>query len=134
MDKAKQAYSARHKFLLFDYLICFAALSLIAAAFFWAQNTGEGEPQFHIEGPGGVWLYPRDAEETIDVEGPLGITRILISNGTARVLSSPCQSQVCTGMGAIHKPGGWIACLPNRVVISVERTGNTKEVIDGVSY
>ena len=65
------------------------------------------------------WIYPLDAETTVRVPGPLGETVVEIADGAVRVVSSPCPEKICIKTGRISKPGQWIACLPNRVFISI---------------
>ena len=61
-----------------------------------------------------------DVERTIAVQGPLGVTRIEIRGGSARVISSPCPDKICVRMGWLSRVGEYAACLPNRVVMTVE--------------
>jgi hypothetical protein len=79
-----------------------------------------------LKGPGGSWVYPQDrpAAELIHVAGPLGDTVVELRNSGARVLSSPCANQLCVASGAVHVRGQWIACLPNRVLVTVEASGS----------
>ena len=61
-----------------------------------------------------------DVERTIAVQGPLGVTRIEIRGSSARVVSSPCPDKICVRMGWLSRVGEYAACLPNRVVMTVE--------------
>jgi hypothetical protein len=97
-------------------LILLAALTVLAGA---AAYAGGGEAAVTVKGPGGSWVFPPSAEETLRVPGPLGETVVELRGGRARVLSSPCTNQTCVAAGAIHSRGQWIACLPNRVLVSV---------------
>jgi len=95
------------------------------------QEAGQGAAQ----GAGGEaeqqWIYPLDAETTVRVPGPLGETVVEIADGAVRVISSPCPEKICIKTGAISKPGQWIACLPNRVFISIR--GKRSEQPDAIS-
>jgi len=51
------------------------------------------------------------------IEGPLGNTEVHIQQGRVWVSGSPCPDKVCIHMGKIPDNGGFIACLPNRVII-----------------
>ncbi|MDK2897270.1 MAG: hypothetical protein PWP04_1390 [Candidatus Atribacteria bacterium] len=53
----------------------------------------------------------------LTVSGPLGETLIAIQAGKAWVAHSPCPDKVCMEMGKIPDNGGFIACVPNQVVI-----------------
>ena len=78
-----------------------------------------------------IGRYPLNRDQTVNVPGPLGKTVLRIDSGHARVLSSPCPYKQCIRMGSIGSDGGVIACVPNKIVISVVN-GETKK-LDAVS-
>ncbi len=59
----------------------------------------------------------------------IGGTRIEISEGHIRFVSSDCPDKTCVKSGWLEKSGESAACVPNRVVIRL--TG--KEEYDGVT-
>lgn len=65
------------------------------------------------------------------VPGPLGITRIAVEAGRARVVADPGPRQYCVKQGWLMHPGEIAICAPNRV--SLQITGRTK-VYDSLSY
>ncbi|WP_374326233.1 NusG domain II-containing protein [Azonexus sp.] len=65
------------------------------------------------------------------VPGPLGITRIAVEPGRARVVADPGVRQYCVKQGWLMRPGEIAICAPNRV--SLQITGRTK-VYDSLSY
>ncbi|MPN63439.1 hypothetical protein SDC9_211198 [bioreactor metagenome] len=67
----------------------------------------------------------------IFVPGPLGITRIAVEPGRARVVADPGPRQYCVKQGWLMRPGEIAICAPNRV--SLQITGRTK-VYDSLSY
>ena len=63
------------------------------------------------------------------VVGQLGVTRIEIRDGKARILRSPCKLKVCIKSGYIQYADRISVCLPNRV----ERVeGNAERGLDAV--
>lgn len=62
-------------------------------------------------------LVNNETNNILMIEGPLGITEVHIHQGKVWVSSSPCPDKVCIHMGKIPDNGGFIACLPNRVII-----------------
>jgi len=56
-------------------------------------------------------------EKVITLEGPLGETIVKMEGGKVWVSSSPCPDQICIEMGKIPENGGFIACIPNRIII-----------------
>jgi hypothetical protein len=88
-----------------------------------------------VTGDEGIWVYPAETggqARLVSVQGPLGDTVLEIKGGQARVISSPCLNQTCVAAGAIHRRGAFIACLPNRVMVSVE--GGEDEDLDASSW
>ncbi|MFM1912105.1 MAG: hypothetical protein RJB18_1496 [Pseudomonadota bacterium] len=75
--------------------------------------------------------YSLDQNRTIDIKGPIGITRILIANGKARFASSPCPNQYCVHQGWLSHKGQAAICLPNQV--SLELLGGEKP-FDSLNY
>lgn len=56
----------------------------------------------------------------ISVTGPRGKTVIEIDGARARVVDSPCPDKVCVHFGWLSKKDAFSACLPNRVLVTVE--------------
>jgi hypothetical protein len=65
--------------------------------------------------------YSLDTDRTVEVEGPLGKTVVEIRNGHARIVASPCPHKLCTRMGQVGRDGGFVACVPNRVVVCIAK-------------
>jgi len=103
----------------FDFGIAIPLLGAVIASFFGAYSDAGGRSTVNLKSENGEWVFPLDAVETMRVSGPLGDTVIEISGSAARIVSSPCQNQTCVASGAVHAPGQWAACLPNRVMLYV---------------
>ena len=96
-----------------------------------AVASSRNNPMIKISGAHDEWLLPVGAEEEVLVPGPIGVNRVVVAAGSARVAAAPCANQICVHTGRISEPGQWIACLPNRVLVSVE---SANETIDARSY
>lgn len=70
-------------------------------------------------------------DQTIEVPGPLGISRIAVHNRQARVASDPSPRQYCVHQGWLKQAGEIAVCLPNQV--SVELAGSVKRY-DSLNY
>ncbi len=68
------------------------------------------------EGQREITVAP-ETRETLTLRGPLGQTTVAIQGGKVWVVFSPCPDKTCIKMGKIPDNGGFIACVPNRVVI-----------------
>jgi len=60
-----------------------------------------------------------DEDRVVEVEGPLGITEVVISEGEVWVRSSPCREKICIKMGRVKRVSEQVVCIPNRVVVEV---------------
>lgn len=104
-----------------------AIIAAAAAAVAWsgADAYGSGSrPVLTVSDGSREWLYPLEADRDVPVPGPLGTTVVELRGGSARFLSSPCPNQTCVHAAAISSPGQWSACLPNKVLIRVDGTGD----------
>ncbi len=120
-----------------DYLSILFACFLIVISSIYVYGSGEGRLYVHIKSSSREWLLPLDGvTKVIKVRGPLGITEVEIDKKSARIIESPCKNKICIRSGAISKPGQWIACLPNRVIVSIEgrKYGKTDNYVDAVNF
>jgi hypothetical protein len=68
-----------------------------------------------------VARYSLSKDRITHVEVPLGKSKIKIRDGKARILKSSCKLKVCIKSGYIQYVDGISVCLPNKVVVRVER-------------
>jgi len=109
----------RERTTLLDRVVVAVLLGVCLALFVAIGLRPAGESIQVLRDGKVVYSAPLSAEQTVDLNGPLGETRLAIHNGQARILSSPCPSKVCIGMGAIRHHGEIIACVPNHLLVSV---------------
>lgn len=102
-----------------DYLtLAFAlALCLVSAATLWRG----GAPDKAVVRAGGQIFAEigLDRARIIEVPGPLGITRIEIEPGRARVASDPGPRQYCVRQGWLTQSGATAICAPNEISLSL---------------
>ncbi len=121
-----------------DILIFLIALTILLASY-GLINSGFGRSVpnknliLKISAPGGEWIYPLDKKMEIGVDGPLGTTIVNIDNGKAWISESPCKNKICIATGNISTYNAWVACLPNKVLISISGS-NTDNEVDNVSF
>ena len=118
------------KLKLGDYLIVAVVVVLILLLFSRTFGLNGGERYIVITGVDFQEEYDPGEDRVVEVEGPLGTTRVIISDGEAWVEESPCRDKVCIRMGKVSRPGEEAICLPNRVVVQMRGRGGG---IDGVS-
>ncbi|GHU78205.1 hypothetical protein FACS189462_2260 [Spirochaetia bacterium] len=117
-----------------DFVVIGLSLALTAFSAFVIYGRPEAAGQVTIQGSGGVWVFPLDAEETLTVPGPLGDTVVEIRDHRARVLSSPCDNQTCVAAGHIDTNGEWAACLPNKVFVVIEGAYDDNGTVDTAAW
>lgn len=92
------------------------------------QLIGGGTPMIVIIGSSGEWSFPLDATGSINVPGPLGMTKVSFGGGMVRIDYSPCPTESCVAMGAISHAGQWLVCLPNQVLVRIKGNGDDNEL------
>jgi hypothetical protein len=106
---------------LADWALVVTILTLAASLFFmiphWVRSGGT-EVEVYASNKI-VGRYPLHQDRTIEVPGPLGKTIVLIRDGKARIISSPCPNKICMHMGEFGTEGGTLVCVPNKVVVRV---------------
>jgi hypothetical protein len=108
----------------FDFAVIGLSLVLVVFSGLRVYGKAPAGRRVLIRGADRSWVFPADAEERVAVPGPLGDTVVEVRRGRARVLSSPCDNQTCVAAGHIDARGQWTACLPNRVFVVIEGTGD----------
>lgn len=109
------------------------ALSLAVVVVFSAYAYGDRGTGtlVQIDAVDGTWVYPLEQERVVTVEGPVGDVIVRIGGGSARVIEADCRDKLCVTMGAISRPGAWVACLPNHVFV---RVLGTDAGTDAIAY
>lgn len=70
-----------------------------------------------------VWSAPlgKDGETLVETAG--GANRVAIKDGRVYILHADCPDRLCVKQGGISRPGQVIACLPNRLAVTIEGGG-----------
>ena len=120
----------RNFFKIGDYalLLIVAGLIVFLFSFFFFNNSGDSRVQ--VTGRYSQKYYDLDEDRIINVEGPLGVTRVIIEDGEVWFEDSPCREKICIKMGKKKRVGDQIICVPNRVIVEI--TGE-KETVDGIT-
>lgn len=71
--------------------------------------------------------------ETFTVSGPAGTNTIEVEPGRIRISHAECPDQVCVNMGWRSDGAVPIVCLPNKLVIRIERAVPDADAVDGVT-
>ena len=117
---------------LFDIVAVCVSGVCFAWSLVYAYGDRAGEPWIHVESADEEWILPQQGFRLLELQGPIGTTTIEVKDGEVRVIASPCSEKICLQTGGISKPGEWIACLPNRIFITVR--AKDRKNVDAVSY
>ena len=76
-------------------------------------------------------IYPINRNREIHVSSKLGESIIEIKDRRVRFLRSPCNGKICILSGWHQFSGDHIACLPNRISVSLL---SEQERFDGINF
>ncbi|MGP1577112.1 MAG: NusG domain II-containing protein [Treponema sp.] len=108
-----------------DMVIFAVLVVVILLAGIALYGNTEQSGKLIVQTPSGTWVYPLNIPQTIKLPGARGMTEIRIENNSARIVSSACPNKTCMAAPALKKQGDWNACLPNKVFLHIEETGDT---------
>ncbi len=69
----------------------------------------------HIDSPDGMYEYQTDKNQTLRIQGRLGITTVEIRDRHFWFVDSPCLNKTCIHCGKIRRANIPVVCLPNGV-------------------
>lgn len=105
-------------------------LLVILYAVFWRFSSFTGE-YIHIVSNGrAVEKISLLQNREVTIEGQLGNSQLQIEGGKVRFLNSPCANKLCIHQGWASLSGELIACLPNRVSVSVEGQNSPYDTVN----
>ena len=97
----------------------FAFISIGFGIFFTIKNISQKGSSVLVNADGKRYEYSAKKDGIYKVGGAIGITTFEIKNGRVRIIDSPCPNKTCVNQGW-HSP---LVCLPNNVIITVEKEG-----------
>ena len=101
------------------------AAALVLYVVFGRADTGGAWAVVSVDGQE-VARYSLDRDGVYTLNG--GTNVLVIQDGAGWMQEAHCPDQLCMAM-KISKAGGFIACLPNRLVVTVE---GGEQQLDGV--
>lgn len=106
--------------------------ALFTAALFPLMWRGGAADKAVVRANGEIVAELRLIEaRSVEVAGPLGITRIEIAPGRARVAADPSPRQYCVRQGWLTQANSIAICAPNRVSLAL--VGRNR-AYDSLSY
>jgi hypothetical protein len=114
-----------------DVLVLALAASLTAGLFFNAWTKPAGDTVV-VRAQGKVMvrtILGRDGDYA--VPGKLGLSRIEVRHGRARVAADPGPRQICVKQGWVSRAGEAALCLANEVSLEI---GGVGKPFDSINY
>ncbi|MBN4077200.1 NusG domain II-containing protein [Mariprofundus ferrooxydans] len=116
-------------------LLLVALISIVSAWFVIQAHIAAGPAMaeiYHGDTLLASYPLPQAGEAAIElqVEGDLGLSDIVIDEHGARIASSPCSSQRCVLSGSHSHAGDIIACVPNKILITLR--GSSASAFDAI--
>ena len=115
-----------------DYFFILLSIAVISFSFYFAQKNNGAHPMLVINSPSGEYVYSLSTNATYDIQGKIGVSKIVVDGGSAYFADSPCPNKTCVQCAPISRNGQWIACMPNQVFIRVENKG--ADDVDAVAF
>lgn len=103
-----------------DWLIVLSLLTASLLGLVWLA-TAPGGSYVVVTSAGLVcFTAPINHPHSVDLDGPLGKTHLIIDDQGARISSSPCPRKICIAMGSASRTGDLLACVPNRILVRID--------------
>lgn len=110
-------------------LLCGSLLTAWLALTLWHGGTAD---KAIIRSGGSIFREASLArDQTIEVPGPLGVSRIVIRGRQARIAADPSPRQYCVRQGWLKQAGEIAVCLPNQVSLELS---SGKRPYDSLNY
>jgi hypothetical protein len=95
-----------------------SALALVAWPLAVAAASQGGDAV--ITGPYGTSTLSLAEDTEVEIQGASGTVVVRVADRRVCVVTSDCPDHTCMKTGYIGSGGSVVACVPNRVVVSVE--------------
>jgi hypothetical protein len=116
-----------------DWLVVMFLLGVSLAGIAWVATAPEGTQVVVTSGGKICFTAPLDQPYSVDLDGPLGKTRLVIDDQGARITNSPCPRKICIAMGVARHTGDLLACVPNRILVSIDSPAGVEVTYDLLS-
>jgi hypothetical protein len=90
-------------------------------------DSGKGSVVVTVDGEH-YGTYDLDTEQTVNIQGT---NTLQIKNKSAIITDADCPDKICVYHKPITRNGESIICLPNKIVVSIEK--GERRILDGVT-
>ena len=118
-------------------IVTIIIISLVSLGFIKNSATGYNDKYISIQVDGKEYkkvIFDKSLiGKNIPIETQFGYNLIEIGDGNVRVIEASCPDELDVKQGYISMPGEIIVCLPNRLVVEIKGSSDTRE-IDYISH
>lgn len=122
----------KRKINIFDIIIIIVAITI--TGFFLFRGSGNDASTITVECNGDTYRYSLDNNQIISLEGAIGQTILEIKDHSVAIIKSPCTNQTCVHEGWISNPNSFIACIPGKILITVDSKSKKGMEFDDVAH
>lgn len=112
-----------------DIGVLLAGTGLVVALTLWAWGGGKGDTVIIRAAGQVIETTSLNQPHHLNVNGPLGVTRIEIEPGRARIAADPSPRQLCVKQGWLTQSGQAALCLPNQVSLEIRGHSNAYDTL-----
>ncbi len=116
-----------------DWLVVLLLLSISLSGIAWVATAPGGTHVVVTCGERTCFTAPLDEPRSVDLDGPLGPTHLVIDDQGARITDSPCPRKICIAMGSVRHTGDLLACVPNRILVRIDSPASEEAPYDLLS-
>ena len=116
-----------------DWLIVLLLISASLAGIVWVAAAPAGTHVIVTSDGQTCFIAPLDQPRSVELDGPLGQTHLVIDAQGARITASPCPHKTCIAMGTARHAGNLLACVPNRIMVRIDSPAGEKAPYDLLS-
>lgn len=102
----------------FLFIALFAIIIVLSAASIAGRTSNGAKAVIRVKNS--EYIYPLNSSKILRFKGEMGESVLIIENNTIRFEDSPCKEKICIRMGRAEKEGDFLACLPNRITVTIE--------------
>jgi hypothetical protein len=116
-----------------DWLTVLLLICASLAGIIWVAVAPRGTQIIVTSSDQTCFIAPLDQPRSVDLEGPLGKTHLVIDDQGARITDSPCPQKICLSMGPARHKGDLLACVPNHILVRIDSPGSENASYDLLS-
>lgn len=116
-----------------DWLVVLFLLMASLAGMVWVANAPRGTHVVVTSGEKICFTAPLDQPRSVNLDGPLGQTHLVIDDQGVRITGSPCLRKICISMGPARHTGDLLACVPNRILVHIDSPADEEAPYDLLS-